>query len=340
MSTSPTPHEPPPPPLGDLPPVEPPSARFIMQLFVIPFIVVVILVCFLMLVYVMFGRLASGGDASDYVRAIRSNNPNRRWRAAYELASLIHNDSRLASDPRLLGELTALLDEELSRPRGRGQVEVPQYLALAIGSFETLEARPAAGSADPIATLARALAEGQPREVRVAAATSLSRQADRLAGKLEAPRAVEALVAASRTDDSEVRQRAAYALGYFETPDALPALRERIMEDEDRIVRYNAAVALARQDDPAAIPVLREMLSPPDLEAVFASDLRERPEETRSRIEAIQLEALLTLQNAVAAGKTEVARQVRPDLLRLADSAPKAVKVEVMNLLKTLPAPG
>lgn len=340
MSMPHVPHAPTPPPPGDLPPVEPPSARFIMQLFVIPFLVVIVLVCFLTLVYVLFGKLATGGrDAAEYVRAIRSENANRRWRAAYELASLIHNDADLARDPVLLGELTALLDEELSRPRGKGTPEVPQYLALALGSFETLEARPAAGTADPLATLARALEPSHPREVRVAAATSLSRQADRLGGTLEDPRVVAALATSSADEDAEVRQRAAYALGYFDDPAASAALRARVSEDDDRTVRYNAAVALARLDDPAGVHVLREMLSTPDLEAVYSAELREAPEEARRRIESIQIEAILTLQDAVQAGKSVVAREVRPDLLKLSGSASKPVQVEVKALLKNLPGP-
>lgn len=332
--------ESPPPPIGDLPPVEPPSARFIMQLFVIPFLIVVILICFLLLVYVLFGRIAGGGqDASGYVRAIRSENPNRRWRAAYELASLIHNDARLAQDPTLLGELTTLLNEELARPKAQGRVEVPQYLALAIGSFETLEAQGPDGPIDPLESLAQALGPDYPAEVRVAAATSLSRQADRLEGRLEAPEVVKALIQACQAEDPEVRHRAAYALGYFDQPNAHQALRDRVTRDEDRIVRYNAAVALARLDDPAGLPVLREMLSQADLEAAFAGQLREEPDVARSRFEAIQFEVLLTLQSALRADKVNVASQLHPELQAIEATASPPLRLEARSILKTLPSP-
>lgn len=328
------------PPPGDLPPVEPPSARFIVQLFIIPFLVVVVLVCFLMLVYVFFGKIATGGnDATDLVRTIRSGNENRRWRAAQELASLIHNDPKLTRDPALLGELTLLLDEELNLPKGKLQPELAQYLALALGAFETLEAHPSGGrTVRPAATLVRALDEGYPAEVRVAAATSLSRLADRLGGRLDDPSVVGALADAGGSADPNVRQQAVYALGYFDEPASREALRRAVTEDVERLVRYNAAVALARLDAQDGLPVLREMLSQPDLEAVFASELRENPEEARRRIEAIELEAILTLKEAVAAGKTAVASSLRPDLVKLAASGPRPVQVEVKDLLKTLPA--
>src|SRR5690242_3389626 len=93
------------PPVPDLPPVEAPSAGFIVQLFVIPAVVAFVVI----LVWLLFGKLAGGGrGAMDYVRLIRSSPGNWRAanRAAFELASLIQNDPKLAADPRLLGELT------------------------------------------------------------------------------------------------------------------------------------------------------------------------------------------------------------------------------------------
>src|SRR3954449_6721555 len=95
---------------ADLPPVEAPTAGFIVQLFVIPAIVVAVVI----VVWLLFGKLAGGErDVLEYVRTIRSEYVNRRWRAAYELASLIQNDRKLARDGVLLGQLTTLLDEEL-----------------------------------------------------------------------------------------------------------------------------------------------------------------------------------------------------------------------------------
>ena len=58
----------PPPPLPDLPPVEAPSAGFIVQLFVIPAVVVAVVI----VVWLLFGKLAGGErDAMEYVRLLR-----------------------------------------------------------------------------------------------------------------------------------------------------------------------------------------------------------------------------------------------------------------------------
>ena len=328
-------------PLAELPPVEPPSARFIVQLFVVPFVIVVVLVTFLLLIYTFFGRLATGGrDPGGYVEAIRSGNENRRWRAAYELASLIHNDDRLARDPELLGALTGLLHQELERRELAGAPNsdlprVAQYLALTIGAFQTLEARDEGRAVDPIATLTDAIAPGRPDAVRAAAATSISRQLARPESRIEPDKVLPALTEAAEADEPTVRAASVYALGYLDDDRAKAKLAEAL-RDPDRDIRYNAAVALARLDVAKDLSVLREMLSTPDLEAVYESDLRDRPDEARRRIEAIQLEALLSLQDAVDSGKTQTTRALRVDLAKLTRSERRPVGVEATNLLGSL----
>src|SRR5215218_1860060 len=165
------------PVLSDLPPVEAPSAGFIVQLFVIPAVIVAVVI----VVWLLFGKLAGGErDAMEYVRLLRS--PDAHWRAAYELASLIQNDPRLAADPKLLGELTDLLAHDLDQDQSP---ELTRYVALTLGAFRTLDARSTDGRpVDPLATLARALEPKQPVEVRKAAAISLAKQAARLDGNL------------------------------------------------------------------------------------------------------------------------------------------------------------
>src|SRR6185312_18941 len=195
------------PALADLPPVEAPSAGFIVQLFVIPAIVVFVVI----LVWLLFGKLAGGErDAMSYVELLRS--PNANWRAAHELASLIQNDPKLASDPRLLGELTDLLAHDLDRD---DNPELTKFVALSLGAFQTRDAELSGGrKLDPLATLARALEPKQPLPVRIAAAMSLAKQAARTEGQIEDPTAVKALGAAAHDDEPALRQVAVYALGF------------------------------------------------------------------------------------------------------------------------------
>src|SRR4051812_3451658 len=249
-------------PLPDLPPVEAPSAGFVLQLFVIPALVVAVVI----VVWLLFGKLAGGErDAMEYVRQLRLSSAN--WRSAFELASLIQNDAKLGSDPKLLGELTDLLSYELDHNENP---RLTQYVALTLGAFQTLDASLADGrKVDPIEALARALEPKYETEIRIAAATSLAKQAARLQGKLEDQAAVEALARTASAEEPELRQMSVYALGFFGGDAAVAALRDRLSADENRYVRYNAAVALARKGDTAAKAVLREMLSPSDLDRVI-----------------------------------------------------------------------
>ena len=322
----------------ELPPVEPPSARFIIQLFVIPAaIVLVLVIAYVGFVQLPFGRLANGGrDVMDYVRSIKSENEHRRWRSAQDLANLINNDSRLAKDPRLLGELTALLDHELRTPNP-DKPQLPQFLALALGTFQTVNADPVDGrKVDPIESLCQALGSEQPTAVRVAAAISLSRLAGRFEGLASDSKALDTLVANVATPDAEVRQHIAYALGYFPSDKAIKALDTRIQTDEEVLeVRYNAAVALARLGSPSAKDTLREMLSPADLAQTIR---RSSASETQTAIQAVELEALWALAASPPGTRTtELLRGVRPEVEGLAKSAAKEVQMEARSLLKKIP---
>lgn len=332
MSGSTVPVDGPPPSPGgpprDLPPVEPPSAGFILQLFVIPAVIVAVLV----IVVALFGKLAEGHrDASSYLQAIRSDNWNVRWRAAYELANLIRNEKELADDPKLLGELTSLLDDELGRPSA-DEVTL-QYVAASLGAFRTAEAVTASGKAvDPLASLARALAPGRPLPVRVVATESLARLAAVAPEGTGRDEAVAALAQAAADPEPELRQRAAFALGFFGGDASTEALRTAL-GDGDRFVRYNAANALTRRGDPAALPVLREMLSPADLQEAVRT---ENADETRHRVETIHLEALDALQAAARARHPELARTVQPDIQDLLRSPLASVRMQAAALEKSL----
>jgi HEAT repeats len=316
------------PPLPDLPPVEAPSGAFIVQLFVIPAVVVFVVI----LVWLLFGKLAGGErDAMEYVRLIRESSTNWRAanRAAYELASLIQNDPKLASDPRLVGELTDVLEHDLSKVENP---EMTQYVALALGRFQTLDAVTAHGQkVDPLATLSRAVQGATyPPEVRLAAATSLAQQAARVEGKLDDPAAVGALAEAGKTGEPALRQRCVFALGFFGGEPAAQALRERL-GDDDRLTRYNAAVALARRGDPAALAVTREMLSTAELDKLLTDT---PPAERQSLVETIHLQALAALQSAVDAGNPDLARSVRLELDALTRSGLADVRNKSQALLR------
>src|SRR5882757_6684615 len=100
-------------PQNSLPPVEPPSAGFIVQLFVVPGVIVTIIV----LVWLMFNWLAQqGNDPYSYVEALGHNN-DARWQAASNLADALQmekKDGELRNDPAIAKKLAAILDTEIA----------------------------------------------------------------------------------------------------------------------------------------------------------------------------------------------------------------------------------
>jgi hypothetical protein len=301
-----------------------PSAGFFLRLFLIPAGVVLSVVA----VWLLFGRLAGGSrDALAYVREIRSGAGS--WRAAYELATLIGNDPDLARDPRLLGELTAMLDDELA---GASEPELTRYLALAIGTFQALDARPTDGRVvNPLATLAAALDVRQGSPVRLAAAASLARHAARLDGKLDDGRVVAALRgAATAPEFPELRRLGVFALGFCGGRDASEALADRARDDADRYVRYNAAIALVRRGDPAALGPLREMLATGELREAVREPDGAAPAEI---VETIQIQAV----GAIAASPNIGAfAALRPEVEALARSGSAPLRSSAEEVLQKL----
>jgi len=178
-----------------------------------------------------------------------------------------------------------------------------------------------------------ALEPGHDSAVRMEAAASLAKHAARLESKLDDPRAVAALGQAASDVEPELRQVAAYALGFFGGEAARQALRERLQTDESRYVRYNAAVALGRQGDPAAKETLREMLSTADLDRVI--DITSTTEK-QNKIEAIELEALQALQSSLSTGSSELTRSLRPEIEGLTQSGLVSIRSQAQSVLKQL----
>jgi HEAT repeat protein len=178
----------------------------------------------------------------------------------------------------------------------------------------------------------QALRARSPEPVRIAAAASLAKQAARLDGKLDNESAIKALAATRQTGQTDLRQMAVYALGFFGGEHASSALRDAL-NDEDRFVRYNAAIALARRGDLAAAGTHREMLNPALLDQAINLEV---PAEKRTKIEAIELEALRALQTALDQGKSDLVRTLRPQIEALDSSDLAGVRNNALALLRGL----
>jgi hypothetical protein len=97
-------------PVKGLPPVAPPSGKFIIQLFLVPGFIVTVAV----LILLGFKWLVAGETSPNaLLDRLENVNTDVRWRAANELAQRLKRDNRLAADPAVALRLTGLLRKTL-----------------------------------------------------------------------------------------------------------------------------------------------------------------------------------------------------------------------------------
>ena len=246
--------------LGDnLPPVQPPTAGFIVQLFVVPALIVLAVVG----VWALFGRMAAGDqDWQRLVQDLGSPNPHVHKRAMYGLASMLANDQQLkdrgqhlASNSQIAAAVAEQFDASMDKPS-----QDDESLNLQICLVRAMGLLDVPGETVPV--LAKALEAERDVEVRKGAVVSLALIAGRALDRgrpLEAD-AVEALIALSMDGDPALRRPAAFALGLTPAPAADERLRV-LLEDGDHMTAVNAAVALSRQKSTAGFAVFVKALS-------------------------------------------------------------------------------
>ncbi len=251
-------------PSGQLPPVQPPSPGFLIQLFVVPMVIVtaVVMVC------LMFNWLAHmGTNPEDLVDDLTRLNPGS-WQKALTLANLLcdRHQAEARRDPLLARRLADVLDEQLAAGSfDPERVKLRAYLAMALGIVE----------ADPgIESLKQAvLTQRDPVEMEVqrTALAAIARRADFLGAdrvRLQRhPGLIDAITLATQSPDtpdpsgaaSLLRAQATYTLAVVGGEEASRRLTA-LMRDADPIVRYNAVTGLARMGNDQAIPGLLRML--------------------------------------------------------------------------------
>lgn len=243
----------------DLPPVQPPSAGFIVQLFVVPALIVLAVVT----VWALFGRMASTDqDWRRLVQDLESANPHVHKRAMFGLAQLLDTDQRLmdrgqhlAANPEIATALAAQFDKTLqAASRDEDSLSMQVYLSRALGLLDVPEAT--------VPVLGKALGSLVDVEVRKGAVTSLALIAGRALDRGEplGGEAVEALTALSLDSDPALRRAAAFALGLTPSPEA-DARLQVLLGDRDNMTAVNAAIALVRQKSKAGLTVLARALA-------------------------------------------------------------------------------
>jgi HEAT repeat protein len=242
-----------------LPPVQPPSAGFLVQLFVIPALIVLAVVA----VWALFGKIASSDeDWREMVEDIRNTNEHRRWRGANGLANLLLHDQQagdsvqhLAANPEIAKALVGLFDEGLNRHSRRDDdLKQEAFLARTLGLLDS------PGIVLP--ALEHGMQSEQDREVRkncIASVAVIAYRAEERKEPIKQPALVGDLVAATSDSDSLIRDTATYALGLINTPESHDRLAV-LLTAGDANTRVNAAVGLARQKSTAGFPVFKQVL--------------------------------------------------------------------------------
>jgi HEAT repeat protein len=244
----------------DLPPVEPPSAGFIMQLFLVPGLIV----CAVIAVWALFGKLSSSEqDWRQLVAEVRSNNEHRRWRGATGLAQMLRSDvelgesgNQLSTNPQIAKELATLLVELLNEPAQDEELTTQQsFLARTLGWLDSLE--------DSVPALIQATDEKHETIVRSDALRSLALIAGRAKDNekpLDRPEVTDRLLEVSQDSDPLIRQVCAFTLGLIPGDRVNQRLRV-LAEDRDANTRINAAMAMSRRGMPEAFDALLELLT-------------------------------------------------------------------------------
>lgn len=241
-----------------LPPVEPPNAAFLVQLFLVPGVIVAIIVC----VWLAFHWLAHlGSDPQAYVKTLRRDNEGR-WQAALNLANDLRGPggAALKSDESLATELGRILGDEVASGRSGEQSQTLRlYLCRALGEF----AIPAA--AGQLVERATNLSDPQTARAAVEALAVLNTNLVAAGRSFDDAEAVAgAVVAASQSDEPQLRSAAAFTLGVIGGARAGERLGQ-LAGDSNDDVRFNAGLAMARQGRPEAFDTLAEMLALPDV---------------------------------------------------------------------------
>lgn len=331
---------------ADLPPVEPPSARFIVQLFLVPALIVSVIVVLVLFVNWLG---SSSRDWQTLVINLDRDNAQRRGRAAHDLAQLLSadhqsdSDTPLSRNPQLATALCRLVDSRLGEvPSSEGQEAIVELTTL-LRLLGLLDAHDVV-----LPVLNRTIAEGRDRSLRLTGLYAIARIGERAveAGRpLTAADIVEQVVTVTGDDDLALRRMAVGALGMFDTDVARRQIKV-LLGDPDPATRFNAATSLARQGSADGLAVFRRVLV--DFgdrnELPTADKIKSRQEAEQVMLELVMLRnALKAIENLAHDDKLDAEQRI--EMIELisplaADSRPDRVRIDAKRVLQALNTTG
>ncbi len=335
-----------------LPPVAPPSAGFILQLFLIPMLIVMIIV----LVWLTFSWLAHmGSDPKDLVKGLKKGN-DKSWQDAGTLGDLLRNPQmeHLKYDRELANELATELESQIKLGRtDPNSIKLRMFICRALGEFRVPDGLPALITA---ATTERDAAKIEPAisedkrtlteiDVRRAALEAIALLAKNVEGdSFQNDRALLDVLKKASTERgdpqkderlrAELRSTAAFALGVIGGNDALDQL-ERILDDAYPNARYNAATGLARHGDLRAKTVLLgEMLDPTN---PYVVEGEQHESEKQYKRTLVLMNGIRATQSLAEQNSADDMRDLQKRLEELASSdVPRSVRLEAQEVLQVI----
>jgi hypothetical protein len=350
-----------------LPPVDPPSAGFIVQLFLIPALIVTAIVG----VWALFGKLASNEqDVSRVLADIRSSNANRRGPAMHTFTRMLQVDARRDPDkqqyvnnpsvasntsdilqfwlenvPSKRAEKIATLNTQIFLTRALGWFDAPDKVLPTLRNALHVEPEPYSG--DQTEQEIRDLQQ----QVRTSAVESIALIAHRAAIRgqpIQQPELIDDLIEVTNSPDAEteLRHRGAFALGLLPSEQSRQQLSAWLKNADDK-TRLNAAIALSRHSSTDGydvfVSVLREAVTPISPQQTKSSTASQRKRIVNlkefERWAAVKnvLEAILQLssrfqdkQRAELIGLIEPIKQIYkfPEIRKAAETVLKSLELQ------------
>lgn len=334
------------PPGDQLPPVQPPSASFIMQLFLVPGLIVAAVVG----VWALFGKISSSEqDWRQLVAELRSTNDHRRWRGANALAQLLRSDAELrdkgqnlAGNEQIAQELSSLLEELLQESTKDAELITHQsFVTRTLGWLDSEEV--------VCPALLKAMRSESDLQVRLDALRSVAQIASRkITAKLpwKHPATVEQVLETSQDSNPLIRQVASFALGLLEG-DGVDQRLMVLLGDEDALTRTNAALAMTRKGNVECFEVLvgviakaRETVEPASMPGPSDGEKRNQAQAQQEVNGKSALNAFRALGELAPKLKADQRTQALAEIERLEKDTPYLpLKIEASLAIKALREP-
>lgn len=309
------------PPNEHLPPVEPPSAGFIVQLFLIPALIVAAIIG----VWLLFGKMASNKeDVARVLVDLQSSNSNRRGPAMHTFTQILLSDSQKEADrqefvnntsvaasaaktleywlqnvPSARQEKVNTLNSQIFLSKALGQFNLPKLVLPALRKAMHVQPEPYSG--DQTEQEIRHLQQ----QVRNAALESIAIIADRASKRNEAiqdPELINEIIEVTNAPDvdPELQHRGAFVLGFLPSDLSTGHLLAWLRNADDK-TRLNAAISLARQDSTEGYDVFasvfKDALTTVDPEKVAGKT----PDEKKRTANRLNFERWVAVKNALTA---------------------------------------